>query len=568
MSTDRKDFDLLFETSWEVCNKVGGIYTVLSTKANTLRQLYGDKVIFIGPDIWSAEIPSPFFTESKRLLSPWRKQLILPEGVSVRVGYWEIPGRPVAILVKFDGMYAVKDGFYGTMWNNFHVDSLHAYGDYDEGCAFGHAAALVIADFARYRKLDDKPGAVIAHFDEWTDGMGLLATRLLLPAAATIFTTHATSIGRSICSNGKQLYEYFRFYNGDQMARELNMESKHSLEKSAAHVADAFTTVSGITDDEAAQLLEKRADVVTPNGFESGFVPQGKTYAAARKDARHLLAKVAGVLKGREFDADRTFMVATSGRFEFRNKGIDVFLESIRRLADSNPDRDILAFVMVPAWSAGPRADLKEALTDSNNQQLPEPFVTHNLHNGDSDAIMCAIRRLGLQVSAERVNLVYIPCYLNGDDGIFNKTYYELLPGLDATVFPSYYEPWGYTPLESVAFGVPTITTSLSGFGRWISDNYENGMTFCGVRVITRTDNNYDEVCREICDTLLKLAKADDKALKKIASAARATAAAASWANFIVHYVAAYRIAAEKAILRATRESANCEHSQEKNNQI
>lgn len=556
MSTDRKDFDLLFETSWEVCNKVGGIYTVLSTKANTLRQLYGDKVIFIGPDVWSAENPSPVFTESKRLLNSWRKQLVLPEGVSVRVGYWEIPGRPVAILVKFDGMYAVKNGFYGTMWNNFHVDSLHAYGDYDEGCAFGHASALVIADLVRFRKLDDKPGSVIAHFDEWTDGMGLLATRLLLPTAATVFTTHATSIGRSICSNGKNLYEYFRFYNGDQMARELNMESKHSLEKTTAHVADAFTTVSGITDDEAAQLLEKRADVVTPNGFESDFVPKGKDYVAARKEARRILAHVAGVLKGREFDVDKTFMVATSGRFEFRNKGIDVFLDSMRRLADCNPDRDILAFVMVPAWSAGPRADLQQALKDGNTSALLDPFVTHDLHNAGSDAIMCAIRRLGLQGTAGRLSLVYIPCYLNGDDGIFDKTYYQLLPGLDATVFPSYYEPWGYTPLESVAFGVPTITTSLSGFGRWICDNYKNDMADCGVRVITRTDTNYDEVCREICDTILRLSTANDKTLKKITAAARATAAAASWSNFIVYYVKAYRIAADKSIARAKGENA------------
>lgn len=265
MSSEKKDFDLLFETSWEVCNKVGGIYTVLSTKANTLRSLYGDKVIFIGPDVWSADNPSPFFTESQKLLAPWKRQLILPQGVSVRVGHWEVPGRPTAILVKFDGMYAVKNMFYGEMWRNFGVDSLHAYGDYDEGCAFGHAAALVIADMVRFRGLDTTPGSVIAHFDEWTDGMGLLATRLLLPHAATVFTTHATCIGRSICSNGKPLYDYLRGYNGDQMARELNMESKHSLEKAAAHVADAFTTVSGITAEEAAQLLERVPDVVTPS---------------------------------------------------------------------------------------------------------------------------------------------------------------------------------------------------------------------------------------------------------------------------------------------------------------
>lgn len=563
MSSDKKDFDLLFETSWEVCNKVGGIYTVLSTKANTLRSLYGDKVIFIGPDVWSADNPSPFFTESTKLLSTWKKQLNLPQGVSVRVGYWEIPGRPTAILVKFDGMYAVKDSFYGEMWRNFGVDSLHAYGDYDEGCAFGHASALVIADLVKFRGLDTIPGSVIAHFDEWTDGMGLLATRLLLPHAATVFTTHATCMGRSICSNGKPLYDYLHGYNGDQMSRELNMESKHSLEKAAAHVADAFTTVSGITADEAAQLLERVPDVVTPNGFEPDFVPEGRAYSSCRKQARELLARVAGTLTGRNFDPKECFMAATSGRFEFHNKGLDVFLDSVRCFADKRPDKPVLVFVMVPAWNAGPRADLQKCLADKTipSQPLPDSFVTHNLHNPESDAVMCTMRRLGFGVAGSTGNtyVFYVPCYLNGDDGIFNRSYYDMLPGFDATVFPSYYEPWGYTPLESVAFGVPTVTTSLSGFGRYILDNYDNEFKACGVKVIHRTDSNYSEVCNNIADELWQLCNAGPKACSSIAKAARRTSAAASWSNFIVDYITAYRLAIDKSLARSRQESQSAD---------
>ena len=553
MSSDKKDFDLLFETSWEVCNKVGGIYTVLSTKANTLRSLYGDKVIFIGPDVWTAEKPSPFFTESAKLLGPWRQQLKLPDGVGVRVGYWEVPGRPVAVLVKFDGMYAVKDEFYGRMWEHFGVDSLHAYGDYDEGCAFGHAAALVIADMARYRGLDSKPSSVIAHFDEWTTGMGLLATRLLLPRAATVFTTHATSMGRSICSNGKPLYDYLHNYDGDQMSRELNMESKHSLEKAAAHEADVFTTVSGITAEESAQLLQRQPDVVTPNGFEPGFVPSGAEYTRRRRNARALLASVAGDLTGNSFDPDQCFIVATSGRFEFRNKGLDVFLDSMRRFADSNPGRRVLAFVMVPAWSAGPRADLAARMNSDAAPvgPLPDPFVTHRLNNPDTDAVMCRMRQLGFDAaSASGTTVIYVPCYLNGDDGIFNRSYYDLLIGLDATVFPSYYEPWGYTPLESVAFGVPTVTTSLSGFGRYILDNSENSFEACGVKVIHRTDSNYGEVCDNIASCLSELCDAGYSRMQEIRKAARLTAAGASWTNFIVEYIVAYRQALDKAMAR------------------
>ena len=182
----------------------------------------------------------------------------MPDGVSIRVGRWNVPGKPVAILVKFDGMYACKDQFYGQMWELYGVDSLYAYGDYDEACAFSHAAGIVIESLCQFTSTADKN--IIAHFDEWTTGMGLLYVKHHVPEIATVFTTHATSIGRSICGNNKQLYDYLQGYNGDQMARELNMEAKHSLEKAAAHEADCFTTVSEITAIECAQLLERRPD--------------------------------------------------------------------------------------------------------------------------------------------------------------------------------------------------------------------------------------------------------------------------------------------------------------------
>ena len=248
MKFDPLNLDIIFETSWEVCNKIGGIYTVLSTKAQTLQELYKDKTIFIGPDVWTSENPCPYFTEVPSLLKPWRDKAVLPEGVSVRTGRWNIPGKPIVLLVNFQGMYAQKDYYYGEMWERFHVDSLHGYGDYDEGCAFALAAGVVIESICNYKRLRHKN--VVAHFDEWTTGMGLLYTKWKVPFVGTIFTTHATSIGRSICGNGKPLYDYLHAYNGDQMALELNMQSKHSLEKAAAHAADCFTTVSDVTANE------------------------------------------------------------------------------------------------------------------------------------------------------------------------------------------------------------------------------------------------------------------------------------------------------------------------------
>lgn len=547
MINRHNDTTLLVETSWEVCNKIGGIYTVLSTKAKTLEELYPGRVVFIGPDVWTDEHPSPYFSEESTPLNEWHDSIVLPDGVSVRVGRWTIPGNPIAVLVKFDGMYAVKDDFYGQMWQLFGVDSLHAYGDYDEGCAFAHAAGIVTESLFHHFDLANKAGGV-AHFDEWTTAMGLLYIKSKLPSAATIFTTHATCIGRSICGNNKPLYDQFHNYNGDQMARELNMEAKHSLEKAAAHAADTFTTVSNITADECAQLLGRRPEVVTPNGFEPDFVPAARAYAPKRRAARNALIRVASSLTGHEYNAD-TFIVATSGRCEYRNKGLDVFLDSIAGLKGKT--ENALAFVMVPTWCTGPRADLQANIDNKSTGRLKQPVITHTIGNPDSDAVLCRINALGFASDANNgVDIIYVPCYLNGSDGIFDKSYYQLLIGMDATVFPSYYEPWGYTPLESIAFGIPTVTTSLSGFGAWVTSSNNAGFTTSGVEVIRRTDSNYAEVCNNITNALLSLKNMDAAGRTCVAKAARATAAMATWPDFINDYIQAYNIAVEKASTR------------------
>lgn len=543
MKFDPVNLDMIFETSWEVCNKIGGIYTVLSTKAQTLQNLYKDKTIFIGPDVWTEETPSPYFSEVPSLLKPWRDKAQLPEGVKVRVGRWNIPGKPIVILVDFQGMYRLKDYYYGEMWERFGVDSLHAYGDYDEGCAFALAAGAVIESICSYKRMRHKN--VLAHFDEWTTGMGLLYTKWKVPYIGTIFTTHATSIGRSICGNGKPLYDYMAGYNGDQMARELNMESKHSLEKAAAHAADCFTTVSDVTAAECEQLLERRPDIVTPNGFPADWAPTKIRQKRARQAAREAMLNVGSKLSGHQLPED-TFIVATSGRCEFRNKGIDVFLDAAERLRHEAPGRNLLLYILVPAWPKAPRNDLKEALAaDKVDGPLSEPVITHELNNPYDDAIINRIRQLGFanQGDDAKVQVVYVPCYLTGNDGIFDMSYYDMLAGLDLTAFPSYYEPWGYTPLESVAFGVPTVTTSLSGFGQWVLSSGKNGFDKSGVVVIARNDSNYDDVVKALADSMLQMAKATPEIIAADSAAARETADKAEWNYFITYYVDAFRIA-------------------------
>ena len=534
--------DYLFEVSWEVCNLVGGIYTVLSTKAHTLQKINKDKNIFIGPDVWKAA-PSPYFTESHTLLKAWKAKA-LKEGLKVRVGRWNIPGKPVVILVDYQDLFSRRNDIYTDMWNAFGVKSLHAYGDYDDSCMFACAAAQVIEHYYHY--IGGEKYRVIAHFDEWQTGMGLLYLRRSLPSVATVFTTHATSIGRSIAGNNKPLYGYLFGYNGTQMAEELNMEAKHSVERQAAHFAHAFTTVSDVTAAECTQLLEKTPDVVTPNGFEADFVPKGELFERKRAAARKKLLHIASVLVGYEAPDDAV-LIATSGRYEFKNKGIDMYVDALNRLRlHYDGEREIIAFVLVPAWVNEPRADLLERLASCEYYRtpLPDPYITHTLHNMAEDKVVNQIRYCGFPQKPEsKLKIIFVPSYLTGNEGIVDLSYYDTLIGLDATAFPSYYEPWGYTPLESIAFGVPTVTTDLSGFGMWIKSMANYGLEGKGVAVLHRTDFNFVDVAENLSDTIRWLASTDKSTRLLMSQSAQNTASEALWSHFINYYRKAYDIA-------------------------
>ena len=539
--------EYLFESSWEVCNKVGGIYTVLSTKAHTLQQSFKDKLIFIGPDVWT-DTNAPDFIEDDVLFADWKTYTKTTENLKVKVGRWNVPGTPPVILVDFKPFFKERDSFFFSMWESFRVDSIHAYGDYDESCIFAYAVGKVIESFYHFYKLEDKK--VAALFNEWMLGMGALYIQKQLPAIATLFTTHATSIGRSIAGNNKALYAYMDGYNGDQMAGELNMEAKHSLEKQTALHVDCFTTVSDITARECKQLLDKAPDIVTPNGFEPNFVPTGKEYDKKRTAARRDLLNVAEKLLGCPISPD-AFLVSTSGRYEYRNKGIDLFIEAMNRVRTSGRlQREVVAFIMVPAWVRDARADLKEVIDKNIRTTSPMqmPFVTHWLNLMEQDKVLNYISHSGFtNLAADKLKIIFVPCYLDGRDGIFNKPYYDLLIGMDATVYPSYYEPWGYTPLESIAFGIPTITTDLAGFGLWAKKHVTGNNISEGVAVVNRDDFNYFEVADAITSSILTLAGKDKKEAEEIRKRSFCLAAKAEWSKFIVYYEEAFRIALEHA---------------------
>jgi len=506
-----------------------------------------DHMVFIGPDCWK-EKPSPYFIEDNRLLAAWRKQA-LKDGLKLKVGRWDVPGKPMAVLVDFTPFFEKKDQIYTQMWELYQVDSLHAYGDYDEASMFSYAAALVVESYYRYFNLDGKN--VVYHANEWMTGMGALYLQHQIPEIATVFTTHATSIGRSIAGNNKPLYDYLFAYDGDQMARELNMESKHSIEKQTAMNVDCFTTVSEITANECKELIGKPVDVVLPNGFDNSFVPKGATFTKKRRAARKRMLKIANALLGTDLD-DETLIISTSGRYEFRNKGIDVYIEAMNRLLrDSDLKRNVVAFIEVPGWVGEPRQDLRERLDLDMpfDTPLEVPMVTHWLHNMSHDNVLNMLKHYNMwNQKDDKVKLIFLPCYLTGNDGIFNMAYYDLVLGNDLCIYPSYYEPWGYTPLEAIAFKVPCITTDLAGFGMW-ANSVKGAYSEIedGVKVIHRTDYNYSEVADEIKDTVAKFSAFPPELTKKCRDNADKLSKKALWSQFIKYYEQAYHIALSHA---------------------
>ena len=535
------DAYFIAEVSWEVANKVGGIYTVLSSRAGEMMHRHGaEQVLFVGPRLRPTEEMVDFRAETFCITLPDHISLLGVE-LPITQGYWLTPGGEAqTILVDYKPLTPVRDQLYYLMWQQYGIQSDLGYGDYDDSCLFAVAAAATL--LAVTPQLAPPSSQPIAIYNEWITGMGLLYHHLKQLDLRSLFITHATTVGRSICSNGKDLYRYFTGYHGDQMASELHVEAKHALEKAAAHTATVFATVSEVTALECTQLLE-RTPVVLPNGFQALATSHFKSRARQR------LLDVASALYGKSFDPESTTLVATSGRYEYRNKGIDLIVSSLESLLQQQTKlpSDLILYFFIPAWVAEPRADLAYLLSHTNQEtcktSLQYPYLTHWLHNLREDTLAGRLGELLRSGGAaeQRIYPIFVPTYLDGHDGILDLPYYDLLSALDLTLFPSYYEPWGYTPLESIAYGVPTVTTDLSGFGQAILELYGEQATDSlhhGVQVIPRRDHDDTSVTKALA-TILEQATAG---LPKVCyKQARKTASHALWTHYYDYYIEAYR---------------------------
>ena len=539
--------DTLFEVSWEVCNKVGGIHTVIATKAPTVTNLLGDKYIVIGPD-FSQDNGVSEFEEDASLMKAWRQSLY-DKGIRVRIGRWKINGSPIAILIDFTTLFAQKDDVLKMLWETYKVDSISGQWDYVEPVLFGYIAGEVIESYVdTFCTATDK---VVAHFHEWMTASGGLYLRKHSPYVATVMTTHATVMGRCIAGNRLALYGDLTKFNADDLARQFNVVAKHSIEKMGAQYHDAFLTVSDITARECKYLLGKEPDAVTPNGFANDFVWTGKEYEAKRSEARRSMIEVAEACLGCKFGND-PLIIGTSGRYEFHNKGLDIFFDALKRIESSGKlDREILAYVTVPAANHGARLDLQAYLQDKSKgiDASQYRYSTHYLENAAWDQIAQQINGSVLDRRESKVKVIFVPTYLNQNDGIFNKNYYELLVGMDLTIYPSYYEPWGYTPLESIAFSVPTITSTLAGFGVWaLSQEKHDGIT-----VIERNDTNGEQAAQATADAVLHFAALGSSEVAALRKEAGEVAKRALWSKMFKHYIEAYDIAIESCTSRTNR---------------
>jgi phosphorylase/glycogen(starch) synthase len=534
----------LFEISWEVCNMVGGIHTVLLTKMADAQARYGDDYVTIGPDIaHMVHAPSVFEEEL------WEPRLLLTladTGVHVRMGRWKIPERPKTLLINYSDLYQRKDQILAHYWERYKLDSLFGEWDYYDPVLFGHAAGMVIERYFLHLLLPNRQEAVV-HSHEWMAAAAVLHLHEHVPEVGTVFTTHATTLGRALAAT-RQKPTLESGHTPQQLARETHCTAKHSMETVAAHVSDVFTTVSQMTAEECESLLGRAPDAVLANGLGDGFPgPQALTQEA-RGRARAKLFDLAERVTHDRYDREATLLIASSGRYEYVNKGIDVFLRALANLRDrlgkESPVR-IVAFGMFPGAHSGPKRKL---LSSSPDDTTPDN-CTHDLRDAEHDPIQRELSALSLRNErGSAVHFIQVPVYLSNTDPLITASYYELLPGFDLSAFPSYYEPWGYTPQEAIAFGVPSVTSDLAGFGRWVLNqgNFEQS----GVHVLPRVHRSAEDAGTDLGAFFASFVHKKLEERGELALSARATSGRARWRDLIGAYFEAQNRALEKAAQR------------------
>ena len=590
--------DMLFEISWEVCNKAGGIFTVLSSKAAQMQKYYKDEYYLIGP----------YFSEQSRATfeeGPVPKEYtkicdeLKKEGIVCHFGKWLVDGEPKVILLDCKNFWPQIDGIKREIWDNFKVDSLDAPYDFNEPVLWSWAVGILIEKISKVH--NNKKITAQAH--EWLSGAAILYLKKNNAKVSTVFTTHATTLGRSLAGNGVELYSVLDKIDSMKEAYEYRVQAKHLMEKASAKTADVFTTVSQITAMETERFLDKKVDVILPNGLDMSRFPSFEKTALKHKVYRNKLREFAlyYFFPYYEIDLKNTLFMFTASRYEFHNKGLDITIESLGKLnekmKESKSEKTVVTFFWIPAGVDNLKPeiiaareefkDLKDLLDEeeddikenllyalasekeiSEKAIFDEEFIlktkrkllklkskkgaallsTHNISDEKNDPILKAFKKAGLENKEEdKVKVIFYPVYLTGADGLGDLDYYQSIQACHFGIFPSYYEPWGYTPLETAALGVSSLTSNLSGFGKYFYDLLNNKKN-PGVNILDIENKKKEEVLDDFVELLYKFTLFTKKQRIDNKIQARKVAFMADWEEFVKYYIEAHNMAVENRL--------------------
>lgn len=578
----------VFEASWEVCNKVGGIYTVLTSKAKQFVDHYKERYFLIGP-YFKNKIRGEFQACAppaalKRVFTELKD-----EGIDCHFGAWLVKGEPRVILLDFQNCWTKINELKGGFWQWYGIDSLGAGDDFNEPLAWAYAVGRLLEKIEKTFKNEK----IVAHFHEWLAGGAILCLKQKKSGIKTVFTTHATTLGRTLAYNNVNFYEALSAIAPDEEALRYNISAKHLLEKQAAKQCDIFTTVSEITKLEAERFLERRVDAVLPNGLDAQRFLTFEDITIKHQIQRNRLREfiLFYFFPYYAFDIEHTLFYFLTARYEFRAKGIDVLIRALQtlnqKLAASETKRTIVVFFFVPTSTGGIRPELLEnrelfqdikksfeevspkthekilyALTQDkaiNEASLFEtdflfeikkkilrlkregspPLSTH-LIDEKNDPIMQEFYKNGLlNKESDKVKVVFYPAYLTGHDGLSNLSYEEGIQACHLGIFPSFYEPWGYTPLETMSAGVSAITTDLAGFGRFCQ-TIKRDQKYPGIIVLNRFNKSDSAATDDLADAMMRFALYSHQERVENKIQARELATRADWKALMKNYIQAH----------------------------